>query len=166
MNFIKNDTQEFYQTVAEPANKIAVTTKASVLSQVHNNHYYYYRSGVSSLLILKENVETLFHGIFFSGFNPFYDSFMNLTGGLADGGFFNYWDDMTINPKGFKMKIEEIGPQVLTMEHLMICFKICLGSSIICTIVFVAEVGIEIFIKVSAKKTKATFKTSCLKMMH
>lgn len=122
--------------IAEPANKFAVLQYSTVLSEIHNEQ----RSGVSSIKILGEKVDTFFLTFKFIAFNPFVDYINQIMDELAAGGFLSYWRKLEMNPKGFKTKIDDIGPQVLTMEHLEIGFVICLYLYAICEIIFVFEI--------------------------
>lgn len=126
--------------VAEPSNKIAYIEFSYMLSQIHNNHRRFYRSGVSSIKILEEKVETLFMCFVFDAYNPFFDYVNRMLADLAAGGFLSYWQKLAINPKGLIRKIDEIGPQVLTMEHLGIGFQICLVACAICVVILMFEI--------------------------
>jgi hypothetical protein len=149
-------------TVAEPSNKVAVFEYLSKFSTIHNNHQKYYRSGVSSIKILEEKVETYFEVFIFMPSNPFFDYFNQIIAELAAGGFLSYWRKLEINPKGLKRKIDEIGPQVLTMEHLMVGFQICLVSFAICVIIFVFEILFECFKTIFVSKIISIDKTVSL----
>lgn len=73
---------------------------------------------------------------------------------LAAGGLIFYWENLWSNPRGLKMKIDEIGPQVLTMEHLMFGFYIWLAVLAISIIAFVGEKATKAFIKLTPKIKK------------
>jgi hypothetical protein len=143
-------------TVAEPANKMAVFEFLSKFLTIHNNHREYYRSGVSSIKILDERIETNFQVFFFMPSNPFFDYFNQIIAELAAGGFLIYWRMLEINPKGIERKIDVIGPQVLTMDHLMIGFQICLFACAIGATTFVFEVAIKCFKETVLKESKVS----------
>lgn len=127
---------------ADPENKIANTINLRYHIMLHRGQITTdYRSGVSSILVLNEKIETLFHLVMFLPFDPFFEAYNILMGRLANGGFLNYWFDNVINPKGVIVKIHKIGPQVLTMEHLMIGFQIFLIAIAISGIAFSAEIS-------------------------
>lgn len=99
-----------------------------------------YRSGVSSLLPLKERIYVTSYGQAFPLFSPFYESFNEKIQRLFDSGLTDLWIENTINPRGVVIKVDEIGPQVLTLDHLEIAFKIILISVGISVIGFFAEI--------------------------
>lgn len=86
--------------------------------------------------------------------NPFFDYFNQILGELEAGGFLIYWRKNEINPQGFKRKLEEIGPQVLTMEHLEIGFLVCLFPFGISAIVFVFEIILKCCKTIVSKASK------------
>lgn len=107
-----------------------------IASTIHN---VYYRYGVSSILLLKDSATSLFVTFPFKAFNPFYELFNRMIGNLANGGIYNHWLAIFLKSKGFNPRIDEIGPQVLTMEHLEIGFLICIGASVTSIIAFGLE---------------------------
>jgi hypothetical protein len=139
-------------TVAEPENKVAVFEYMSKFLTIHNNHREYYRSGVSSIKILEERVETYFEVFIFMPSNPFFDYFNQIMAELAAGGFLSYWRKLEINPKGIERKIDKIGPQVLTMEHLMIGFVVCLVPCAIGATTFVFEITFKRLMRTNVTK--------------
>lgn len=110
---------------------------------LQNNRDFIYRSGISSLLVLHQAIETLLHVVLFVPFDPFYELYNKMMGRLANGGFLNYWFDLEVNPRGFNVKIDKIGPQVLTMEHLQIGFQICLVALAVSAIIFATEIALK-----------------------
>lgn len=156
MNYIKSesewDTHFVYEIVAEPANKLVRFGYSSDLSMIHNNHYKYYRSGFSSIKILEGSSTLSSNSISFRAFNPFFEHFNKVSGDLATGGILIHWESMMLNPRGLKMKVEEIGPQVLTMEHLMFGFHIYLVALAISTAMFLVEVALNCVKKYSMKE--------------
>lgn len=129
--------------VVEPANKMTMMGFSALIEMIHNNHIDYYRSGFSSVLMLEETFDTIFKVLYLRGFDPFYESFNKLMSDLAAGGFLTYWESLIINPRGLKMRVDEIGPQVLTTEHLMFGFQIYLGALAISSIAFCIEITIK-----------------------
>lgn len=67
----------------------------------------------------------------------------NLLINLASGGILNYWLNFETNPSGIDRKNDGVGPQVLTVDHLMMGFQIFLAALLISLIAFVGEVAIE-----------------------
>lgn len=102
-----------------------------------------YRTGTSSLLRLKENGGTYFGAFYFYHFSPFYESFNNMMGDLTSGGILDLWDKYINNRRDIKSKIDVIGPQVLTLEHLSTGFFICLILLVLSVVVFMLEFVIK-----------------------
>lgn len=123
--------------VAEPANRAtAIIAPESLAGDVTNN----YRSGFASLYLLEENIFTVPSGINFPLFSPLFEAFDQKVHQLLDTGLFSYWYRNLLNSKGFsRSKVEEIGPQVLTMEQLAVGFLICLCPLILSGLVFFGE---------------------------
>jgi hypothetical protein len=132
------------ELVVEPANKIAFVAGESILPHTHSS---FYRSGISSLKILQEPIRSTSLAVAVRPSFPFFDVINQMLSKLAAGGILSYWQDLTINPKSFKMKIEEIGPQILTLEHLMIGFQICLAALTFGVIAFGLEIGVKFISK-------------------
>lgn len=82
-----------------------------------------------------------------------------MMGRLADSGLLTYWYEFYKNPSGLKLQIEEIGPQVLTMEHLLIGFQICIAVLTLSVIAFVAEMTIKCSKKVSSRIKSRIYQT-------
>lgn len=126
-----------FDWVAEPENKLTTVEFQKNLKYIHSIQY---RRGVSSLLFLKQSAGTYFGAYVFDHFNPFYGPINKMMSDLAAGGIYEYWDKYFDNPNGHKFKIDEIGPQVLKIEHLLIGFKICLVLLLISAIALVLEI--------------------------
>lgn len=123
------------------------------LKQLHSE----YRSGFSSVHLLENCVTMTFMGITFPPFSPFYETFNKMIGDLITSGLMDYWHEVFMNPKGLKITEDEIGPQVLTMDHLEICFVICFIPIVLSLLAFFYEI---IIFKLKAKlhKSKSTTK--------
>lgn len=59
---------------------------------------------------------------------------------MIDSGLTNFWVQNIMNPRGVTRKVEEIGPEVLTMDHFGIAFKIMLVAVVISAVGFVSEI--------------------------
>lgn len=125
-----------YQIIVEPTNRATMIGLPTALLYIENR---FYRSGHSSLSILDEKLRTLYIGLSFKQFSPFYEVLNEIVGYLTSGGLINLWNDL--NPKHRKREFEDIGPQVLTMEHIAIGFQTCLIPFTLSTIVFVIELA-------------------------
>lgn len=141
--------------VAEPGNKLALAGAEHFLTLIHTDHRRNYRSGVSSIFKLKRTLFTYPRCHYFEAFSPFFEYFQKITEELAAGGFYNYWIDFYLNRRGLKLKIDEIGPQILTMEHLLIGFQIIFGALMISLIAFGFEIGMKCVRNTKKSKPKS-----------
>lgn len=132
------DLEECLKIIVEPSHKGTAIFGSSIF--VHFNHRY--RSGSSSITFLDDSSMHPF-GLLFPwsdrGPSPFLRNFNEKIRFMISSGLINYWFENIQTPKGFMPKSEDIGPQVLTMESLSICFLICLAALGIASIVFVLE---------------------------
>lgn len=115
-------------------------------------------------MVLQENIENRFSALSFKPYSPFYESFNKLMGELADVGLLKHWNNLELEIKFYKKKIEEIGPQVLTMEHLMVGFQICMAALSMSVIAFVGEYINLCFKKKSMKAELKVFTTQAKKL--
>lgn len=123
--------------IAEPSNKGTIVLLPSILHRTYNTEY---RSGTSSLLVVDESIHLLFVGMEFKLFSPFLEAFNEKIDWMISSGLPQFWHNNFVNPRNLKRIPEEIGPQVLTMDHLEIAFKVCLSPLILSVFVFVVEV--------------------------
>ena len=121
------------EIVSEPSNHAAQECFAIKIDHINQ---YEYRSGTTSLITLAENYVTNHHGILFKPFDPFFEVYNEYKGWLESNGIMEKWRrDNLVR----KTKPEEIGPQVLTMDHLGIGFSACLIPAIISIAAFILE---------------------------
>lgn len=104
---------------------------------IHNGLY---RSGISSMMMLKEPLRALFIGLTFKPVSPFYELVNDHLGRMLSGGLIDFWINSVFNPRTEKTD-GVIGPQVLTMEHLEMGFKFCLIPMMLGFILFIVEVS-------------------------
>lgn len=130
-----------YETVAEPKNKATMFGIAEILSRLNN---MYYRNGVSSLMILEERIKNFYIGIIFEIENPFHENINEMILYLLSGGIIDYWVKSNQKRRGI-FKLDEFGPQVLTMEHLEVGFMICCFPLTLSFIVFLLEYVLHFF---------------------
>lgn len=127
---------ESLNIVAEPANKATVLIFPSLITKLHNVAY---RSGFSSISTLEEKNTQVYGCAPFNLFSPYFEAFNEKIHQLLSNGVSDFHFKAEIQPSLVKRAKEEIGPQVLTLEHLGIGFQISLIPLILGGIVFVAE---------------------------
>lgn len=125
-----------FNIIAEPEMKGTVIASRQILSLI--NHEF--RSGFSTLISLKERFSSKFVGLAFPSFSPFYESFNELIRRMIQAGLMEYWNEGIINPRGLIKKVDEIGPQVLTLDHLDIAFKIIVIAIVVSVACFLTEI--------------------------
>ena len=130
-----DDDSKFYDVVSERKNGAAAQASDKTIRMIE---HIIYRSGETSLVILEENYKWLPLGMLFNPFSPFLEVFNEILGLLESNGImelyrrnFFYYDPLK--------KVEDIGPQVLTMDHLKLGFLACLIPLVMSVIVFIAE---------------------------
>lgn len=122
--------------VVEPELKRTMMTSESTIPIINN----IYRRGVSSLSHLPERISAVSHGYSFPLFSPFFDTFNVIIIRMFDVGLSIYWNQRLFYPKDAMIKVDELGPEVLTMEHLDIAFKIIMVAMAISCLSFLAEI--------------------------
>ena len=128
--------EEFLQAfniAAEPSNNSTVESNRGSLAYYINNRAY--RSGTTSLTYLEENMKLVYIGIFFNVSSPLTEVYNEKLEWLKTGGFLDDWKLYEYLP----LKLEEIGPQILTMDHLEVAFLLCLAPLSLCFAAFIAE---------------------------
>jgi hypothetical protein len=129
---IENATTLF-DIISDPKTRLALISTPGELQKVHSG----YRTGASSIFVADVNISPLHLG-FFSAFE-IKDVIANKTFPLIESGIFLYLWKNIINPSGFESKVEEIGPQVLTMQHLKAGFVVCIVLMSLAVTAFAVE---------------------------
>lgn len=123
--------------IGEPSNRAITLTSAKRFAYIHNNMY---RSGTSSITLLEDDQRMIAHGYVFKPYSPFYETFNAKIGLLNSNGVLPQIEKDYLNPLGFTRHDDEIGPQVLTLDHLGVAFLISLCPLLTATLVFLCEV--------------------------
>lgn len=121
--------------VSEPANKAVILTDCISYQQYVMLKF---TTGTPSAQCLIQTVVTVFYGLKFLEYSPFYEEFNDKIGQMISAGV----TENLNNKRRFEKKADDIGPQVLTMEHLEVAFIACMIPFIVCIIVFVVEISI------------------------
>lgn len=125
--------------IVEPANKATALFSPTLLYLVNN---FIHRSGFSSLELLGETFIKTPVSLMFPYHSPLVEIFNEKIHQMLSNGLIYHIEESFTNPKGLIQKLEEIGPQVLTMEHLVIGFLICLCPLMLSVLVFVGELSV------------------------
>lgn len=135
--------------VAEPANKRAMFSLEMTLFLAQKR----YRTGTSSVSLLFSSYrQTGCHHMMFLDLSPFYRIVNKKLDQLSAGGLIEYWYQNFLNFRSMRsMKASEIGPQVLTIEHLGICFLLWLVPLNCSIVVFLSELFVFLWPHVRAK---------------
>jgi hypothetical protein len=132
--------QDCYQNVVEPENKLTVFSFNTVLSSLNNNAY---RRGTSSLVVLEETFRNFLFGMSFDPDEPMYEEINGIIFYLLAGGFFDFEEETNLKRRKNYKYHDDLGPQVLTMEHLQIGFQICSVVLGVSMVAFVVEAGCD-----------------------
>lgn len=105
-----------------------------------------YRTGKHSLHIVGQSIYTMHMSLAFRRFHPFYEEFSKIILQIHASGIMVYTTRMEIDRGGEldKEDAENIGPQVLTMDHLDIAFIVCTLPMIFAFLAFFFEILIPI----------------------
>ena len=129
---------------SEPSNRVATDDYRQELNYIEKHAY---RSGITSLSALDEDYITYHSGVVFKQFSPYFETFNDVKIWFESNGIMEKWRQ---DSKCLSTKPDELGPQVLTMDHLRIGFLACLVPLIFTIPVFIAELvrsKLEIAIK-------------------
>lgn len=129
------DFQTAYEIAVEPANKAVSHTTDGFFRYILNATH---RSGASSLFELDRIERLVSNGCGFKKFSPFFETFNDKIGQYIAAGFAQGLEEL-VSPPPMKRKNDDIGPQVLTMEHLGLGFIACLLPLTLAIAVFCSE---------------------------
>lgn len=138
---------EIFDVVAETDNK-AVTFGPEVMETIVNNGIFL--RGSWSLIMLEENIKTSYIGLYYKPYSPFFEAFNEKTLRLVEAGLTEKWANIVMKKKDFVV-IDEIDPQVLTMDHLEIGFLVCLFPLVLSIVTFIGELLINSDLKALKK---------------
>ena len=137
--------QDFHwNVVSESSNRAATDDYRSELNYIQKHAY---RSGITSLLPLDEDYMTYHFGVVFKHFSPYFETSNDVKIWFESNGIMEKWRR---DLRDSSTKPDELGPQILTMDHLKIGFLACLVPLIFIIPVFIAELvrsKVEIAIK-------------------
>lgn len=111
-----------------------------MLSIINNRLF---RSGLTSLTLLKDSFLTMHQVKLFRKFSPYFEVFNAIIGQIISSGLFEFLLKNETNPRGIKKIDEDIGPQVLTLDHLEVGFFVCIVLLIFSLIVFACEIFVQ-----------------------
>ena len=133
-----------WDITSEPSNRYAKEDYRNALNLIENQVY---RSGITSLSALDQNYKTFHMGVLFDKWSPYFETFNDVKIWFESNGIMEKWRRDT---KLVSKKQDELGPQILTMDHLKIGFLACLVPLLVSIPVFIAELvcwRVEIAIK-------------------
>ena len=131
---ILNKPKTFYQDIAsESSNRAATDDYRFELRYIEKS---YYRSGITSLSPLDEDYLTYHSGVVFKAFSPYFETFNDVKMWFESNGIMEKWRQ---DSKFVSKKSDELGPQILSMDHLTIGFLACLVPVAVSITAFIAE---------------------------
>lgn len=122
--------EQLLNLLAEPENKFTTLLNQEYLNSIHGT----YRDGTSSIHVLDETVAPLIAGQQFKEFDPLKKTFDEKFSRLYESGLINKLHERN------SLKEEEIGPEILTMDHIGIGFLCCIAPLMIALGVFFLEI--------------------------
>ena len=110
---------EFFDITSEPSNQAAALARPTTIKSIEHTCY---RSGTTSVKLLDDPYKFVIAGIAFKNWNPLLETFNEMVAKMEPNGLMEFW--RRYNAYSTR-KPEEIGPQVLTMDHLELGFLAC-----------------------------------------
>jgi hypothetical protein len=139
------------QAITEPENRMGLFASLMVMKAFYKRDY---RSGVPSVFVADENVLPLHWGYVMK--TPLRDIISSKALQLQEAGI---WTRHFKNAmlEDFRSKPEEIGPQVLTLQHLSAGFVVIVTLLSLSVAVFAVEVSAKLWRKLLPWLGKAVF---------
>ena len=107
-------------------------------AKIERIQHQFYCSGTTSLNIMDEAYKTAYAGVPYKKLSPYVEVFNEILAKMEPNGMMEYWRRF----KSFSTtKIEQIGPQVLTLDHLKIGFLACCIPMVLAVIAFIGELA-------------------------
>jgi hypothetical protein len=125
----------------EPENRMGFFTTPMILQDAYKKHY---RTGCSSIFTANEEFSPAYLGIVMNA--PLRDVVTPKASAILESGIFSHILK-SVYLDSFLMKPEEIGPQVLTLQHLSAGFILIFGMLAVSIAVFVAECSSMLLMK-------------------
>jgi len=134
------EIEDCLQASAEPANNVTMWMPRFSKAYLNNK----YRSGFPSLVMLKENLATTHLGLVFRQFSPYYESFNAVIVRMISSGLPQKWYQEAyrnnLTACSTKTLNYEIGPRILTLDHLGVGFYACMIPLGLAIVAFFAEI--------------------------
>lgn len=128
------------ENLIEPEEKLTTLVVSRVRNYIHTALY---RFGYSSLSLLEETIFLVPTGLAFYKLSPYFEALNESIHRLMSQGIIDYWYSYQIDLTGVANPFD-IGPQVLTMDHLSIAFKVWLAPVMLSIVVFIIELSIPL----------------------
>ena len=125
----------YLETISEPSNRAAITSLSKIIESIEGNKY---RSGTSSMHLLDQPYKTIYGGIVFKKWSSFLETFNEMVAKMEPNGLMEHWKRFL---SFSTTKTAEIGPQVLTMDHLTLGFLACCLPLVLAFIAFIGELA-------------------------
>lgn len=123
----------------DPSNKGTMAVTTQVLNYLNR-----YRHGSPSIKTLNENIQMYFMGLRFPDYSPFYEEFNEKIHDMISSGLIEYFRSTEAS---VKKADDDVGPQVLTFQHLRMGFIFCLVPLGISAVVFLGEILVHVLRK-------------------
>ena len=130
-----SDYWKYFDVTCETSNRAAIAARTTFIESIQHNRY---RSGTTSMVPLDESYKMVYSGIVFKTWSTLLATFNELLAKMESNGMMESWRRFL---SFSKTKTEEIGPQVLTMDHLKVGFLACCIPMALAIIAFIGEVA-------------------------
>ena len=126
----------FLDVISEPSNQACSMAYSDTIREINTDAY---RSGETSLVLLDEDYMTFPLVLLFRDYSPYLETYNEMLGWMESNGLMEQWREKYFKYSSVR-KSEDIGPQVLTMDHLKLGFLACLIPINFCVAAFIGEV--------------------------
>lgn len=133
MNYTEN--WKYADIGTESLNQVTTMVKKNTIQQIQKEKY---RGGTPSLIILEEDYILAYSGMAFDFYNSYAGVYNEMLLWMESNGVMAWWRQRFLFDFAVS-KAEDIGPQVLTMDHLKVGFLICLIPVIVSFIALIGE---------------------------
>lgn len=135
-----DEMTECLNIASEPKNHVTCLTISSAMQDVMTK----YKTGSPSFKLLDEPVFSVYFGTLIEKYSPYIEVLNEIVFGLMSGNILEYNENQffKFRPKNTKFSSDEVGPQVLAMDHLDNCFLIITIFLTLAFIIFLIEVAV------------------------
>ena len=148
-----DDFWKYFDIISEPSNRATAIAQPTVIGEIQHIKY---RTGTTSMKFLDQSCRFFSLGVVFKKSSSFLKVFNEKLAKMEPNGLMEYWRRFQSYST---TKIEEIGPQVLKMDHLRLGFLACCIPMALGFVVLIGELAWSRLVIFSRKNSNDSKKT-------